>query len=296
MKFEYAKCKSMSEARAVLFGADTNAAGHSESHLGLQGLKSQIRTPQFVRLASNESPSLPRNLQIGEKLFDDGDLLIRGTSNREQIDEVKRKFQSIWRSGQVPICLGGDHLVKHAALEELQATFPQTLVLYIDAHPDLVLSDVYNYATVIHQALLRDPSWVESIFLTGMRQINESEARGLKHWKPHIIWAQDFHVRSIREILANFTRLNQRFSKIYISVDLDGLDPSCAPAVEAPSPGGPLLAHILELIHQLADAFEIVGLDISEFIPDLDTTRLTSLTSAQIVMEVYSCLRPTTLT
>jgi agmatinase len=197
VKFDYAQSPSFNDARAILFSADTNAAGHSESHLGAQQFQSRVRSPDFIREASNQSPSLPKNFMRGSSLYDDGVLKISGRNAEEQVVEVKEKFLEIWKSGRVPICLGGDHLVKHAALRALQDARPETLIVYVDAHPDIVQSNDVNYATVIHHALVRRPQQLETVFLVGLRQINEAEAQGLKAWKPKIIWGQDFYTQQI---------------------------------------------------------------------------------------------------
>ena len=286
----YATAKSVEQAQAVLFGADTSAAGHSESFLGKQAIQSQLRTPDFVRASDNESPSLPRNLREGDALYDAGNLTISSTSVRGQIESVRNEFLSIWKAGRVPICIGGDHLIKHAALEALQITQPKSLVIYVDAHPDIVQSADFNYCTVIHQAFSRNPDFVKAVFLVGIRQVNAAEAAGIRHWKPQIIQAQDFYSQNIREIYAPISSLKDRFDSVFLSCDLDGLDPACAPAVEAPYPSGPRLAHVIELIHLLARDFKINGVDISEIMPDRDPTRLTALACARIIKEVYSCL------
>ncbi len=286
----YAKASTRQSADAILFGADTNAAGHSESYLGQQAILSQLRTPNFVRQADNESPTLPRNLRAGEGLFDAGDLKLGSNSVRGQIEEVRQEFLNIWNADQIPLCLGGDHLIKHAALEALQLTRRKSLVVYIDAHPDIVVSGEFNYATVIHQAFVREASLAESLFLVGIRQVNDAEADGIRHWNPNITHAHDFYVKPVREIYAPIALLKNRYDSVFLSVDLDGLDPACAPAVEAPYPSGLYLAHVIELIHLLSRDFKIIGLDISEIMPDLDPTRLTALTSARIIKEVYSCL------
>jgi len=289
MRFTYAQARDRRDCKVIVFGADTNAAGTSMSFLGAQGFKSQIRTPEFIRRAANEAPGLPRSLELGTALWDAGDIVVPSNNVREQIDAVKSQYLSIWREGQVPFCIGGDHLIKHGALEALQEFHSDSIVLYVDAHPDIVLSPAYDYSTVIHQALLRQPQFREALFLVGIRQVNEAEAEGIRHWKPQILWAQDFHVQTMNEIYAPIAALKSRYKKVFLSIDLDGLDPSCAPAVEAATPGGPQLGHMLELIHRMSKDFDLIGLDVSEFIPDLDANKLTALTCAQILMEAYSC-------
>lgn len=291
-KLNYASCKTAPEASAVLFSADTTAAGHSESHLGAQRAQSRVRTPEFLKRAANESPALPRNLSSGATLFDDGSLAgLTGLTAVQQIEAVQAKFLAVWSKKQIPFCIGGDHLIKHAALRALHESGQAPLVLYIDAHPDIAINETANYATVVHQAFVRDPALVERLFLVGLRQVNEAEREGLQEWRPNIIWAQDFYEMSLDEIYRPIGALKARFTSLYISIDLDGLDPSCAPAVEAPFPGGPHLPHLLGLIRRAAKDFDIVGFDLSEFMPDLDSTRITALTAATLLTEVVSCLK-----
>ena len=289
--FQHAKCTSRDQAAAILFGADTRAAGHSQSHLGSQGYTSQVRTPEFTRVAAREAPSLPKNLKPGLNLFDAGDLPIaQNSSAAQQVEQVRKVFTEIWREKKVPLCIGGDHLIKHAALQALQVEHPGAVVLYLDAHPDIVMKSALSYETVIHEALVRQPTDRDKIYLVGLRQVNGAEAEGLAKWQPQVIWAENFYTSSVQEIADQLLKGRERGTPLYVSVDLDGLDPASAPAVEAPCPGGPLLGHFLPLLRLLALNFRIIGADVSEFIPDLDPQRITAMSATTILTEISSCI------
>ncbi|CEG56101.1 Agmatinase (fragment) [Legionella fallonii LLAP-10] len=87
----------------------------------------------------------------------------------------------------------------------------------------------------------------------------------------------------VQKIVTQFSGLKY----LYFSVDLDGLNPSCAPGVESPYPGGPDINQVIYLIHKLKEHFVYVGMDISELIPKLDPNHVTALSAARILKEFY---------
>ncbi len=77
---------------------------------------------------------------------------------------------------------------------------------------------------------------------------------------------------------------------LYFSIDLDGLHPSCAPAVESPYPGGPTIDQAILLVQLLRGHFNYIGMDITEFVPALDHQHITALSAARLLKEFYSAL------
>jgi agmatinase len=80
--------------------------------------------------------------------------------------------------------------------------------------------------------------------------------------------------------------------RVFLSVDLDGLAPHEVPAVEAPFPGGPTFRELLVLLRALAQRYELVGMDITEFIPEFDPIKLTALVTARLVKEFAALPSP----
>lgn len=286
---QFAACPGERQARTVLFGANTQGAGFSQSargQAGAAGEKRTLFTADFVREADNESPSLTERMEDGSTLFDAGNLPLQGLAPKEQVAAVRQRFLELLQRGQRAICLGGDHLIKYACLSAVSAAFEECGVIYFDAHPDCAQDEALYYGSILHHAWQLPRIRPERTSLLALRQVNAREREGLARWKPGIVPALDFCERGLPAVLQSLVAQLGPVKRLYLSVDLDGLAPHEVPAVEAPSPGGPTLREVLVLARALAERYELVGMDISEFIPELDPVKLTALASARLVKEI----------
>lgn len=288
---QFATCADERRARSVLFGANTQGAGFSESARGKSDAPRALFTADSVRAADNESPSLTEQLADGSTLFDAGNLPLEGLAPDEQVARTRERFLGLFRQGQRPICLGGDHLIKYAALSAVSAAFEDCGVVYFDAHPDCALDERLFYGSILHHAWKLPHVRPERTSLLALRQVSLVEREGLRHWKPGIIHAMDFCVRGVPGVLESLRAQLGDSKRLFLSIDLDGLSPHEVPAVEAPYPGGPTLMELLAVLRSLADHYELVGMDVSEFIPEFDPVKLTALTTARLVKE-FSALPP----
>lgn len=288
-RLKFARCESLEAATTVLFGADTRGAGFSESPRGAETANRILRSPGFVRVADNASPSLSEALVNGAALFDAGDVSLVDETLDPQIDAVEKAFRETFARGQRAIALGGDHILKFAALRAVSQTFSDCGVLYFDAHPDCADRPLC-YASILHHAWSLPNLGPQRTSLVGFRQCNAREAQGLEHWKPGIVRSQDFAMNSIQDVAEKVLSQLGDSRRVYISVDLDGLAPSDAPAVEAPFPGGPLLRELIALIQLIGLRLPFVGMDITEFLPALDTTKQTALAAARLIKEFHAAV------
>ncbi|MCY1072986.1 arginase family protein [Archangium lansingense] len=285
---QFATALSESEARTVLFGANTRGAGFSESARGKAGEAGELRTlftADFVRTADNESPSLTERLEDGAPLFDAGNLPLEGLSLEAQVAAVRERFLGLLRRGQRAVCLGGDHLIKYAALSAISAVHDDCGVVYLDAHPDCTQDEALYFGSILHHAWQLPHIRPERTSLLALRQVNPRERGGLQHWRPGIIPALDFCERGLPAVVESLVAQLGPVKRVYVSVDLDGLAPHEVPAVEAPYPGGPTLREVLVVLRALASRYELVGMDVSEFIPEFDPLKLTALATARLVKE-----------
>ena len=288
---QFATCADESRARSVLFGANTQGAGFSQSARGNSDAPRALFTADFVRAADNESPSLTEQLADGATLFDAGNLPLEGLPPEAQVERTRERFLGLFRQGQRPICVGGDHLIKYAALSAVSAAFEDCGVVYFDAHPDCALDERLFFGSILHHAWKLPHVRPERTSLLALRQVSRVEREGLRHWKPGIIPALDFCERGLPGVLESLHAQLGGARRLFLSIDLDGLAPHEVPAVEAPYPGGPTLRELLALLRALADRYELVGMDITEFIPEFDPVKLTALTTARLVKE-FSVLPP----
>lgn len=294
MRLNFATAPSRAAARAVIFGADTKGAGTSHSYVGANKSRLAGSTPNFsgdaVRIADNETGALPQNLRLGEQLFDMGNLDLADLSGPSQTANVFNMFRSIMAAKQVPIGLGGDHFIKSAGIEAALAVHPQCGVLYVDAHPDSNPRQDLAYDSILYDAWKHHGLNPAATSIVGLRSVRTDEKLGLEEFRPNLIWGRDFARYSSSDLSAMCAYHFRDCRQIYISIDLDGLDPISAPAVEAAFPGGPRLEQVLVLLEAVAGSHEIIGADISEFIPALDNNKLTALSAATLVKEIYSWL------
>ncbi|WP_338864400.1 arginase family protein [Myxococcus stipitatus] len=291
-RLRHASCPEESQARAVMFGANTQGAGFSESARGKSEAPRKLFTADVVRDADNESPSLTELLEDGALLFDAGNLPVEGLAASEQLAVVRARFAGLFRAGQRAIGVGGDHFIKYAALAAVSDVFEDCGVLYVDAHPDCAQNEALGFDSILHHAWKLPHVRPERTCLFGVRQVNARERDGLRVWRPGVIAATELVERGLPAVLETMVAQLGGVRRVFVSVDLDGLAPHEVPAVEAPYPGGPTFRELLVLLRGLSRRYELVGMDVSEFIPELDTARLTALVTARLVKEFAALPMP----
>ncbi|KTD41325.1 arginase family protein [Legionella parisiensis] len=288
-QLNYATCLDYEKAKAVIFGVNTQCAGTAPT-FSCKSKQTEF-SADFIRTIDNRLYSLPENFKSGDALWDAGNLEITDHTLANEIEIVSTCFYELIRNNKKPICLGGDHIIKYAAMKALDQVIPKEYgVIYLDAHPDCEAQDTLSYSSILHHGFLLPSLTPRQIMLMGIRQFTESEASALSHYHPDIgvIMGSEFYNTQMevlsQKIITQFSGLKY----LYLSIDLDGLNPACAPAVESPYPGGPDINQILYLLHILHQHFTFIGMDISELIPELDHTHSTALSAARILKEFYS--------
>ncbi|STY31366.1 formimidoylglutamase [Legionella wadsworthii] len=288
-KLKYASSPNYANAHSVLFSVNTQCAGTAPTFSSTSDRN--VFSGDFIREVDNRLYSLPENFKSGNQLWDEGHFAIPEPILSEEIQLVCSKFGTLIKNNKKPICLGGDHIIKFAALKALDEILPgQFGVIYLDAHPDCEAQDELSYSSILHHGFLLPSLTPRQVMLMGIRQFTESEADSLAIYKPNIgiISGSEFAHANLetmtKKIIAQFAGLKY----LYFSIDLDGLNPSCAPAVESPYPGGPSIDQVIYLIHRLRKHFNYIGIDICELIPKLDHNHITALSAARIIKEFYS--------
>ena len=240
-------------------------------------LKGAAEGPRFLRaaLACESSNRWAENgTEIRPELFwDAGDLAAAGAE--EMVGHIEAAVQGLLERGLQPISLGGDHAITYPILRAFSRKYRQLAILHFDAHPDLYdefegnrLSHACPFARIMEERLASRLVQVGVRAASGHQR--EQAARfgvemiEMKSWKP--------------ELAVRFE------TPVYISFDLDGIDPACAPGVSHPEPGGPTTRQVLDLIHRL-DA-PIVGADIVELNPSRDPSGITALVGAKLIKEI----------
>ena len=182
-------------------------------------------------------------------------------SPEAMVGRVTRAVETPAREGKLPVVLGGDHSVTIGAVRALAGLHPGLSVLYLDAHADF--RDDYLGTRWGHASAARRVSELCPVSLVGVRSMSQEEADTLRSSErvslfPYEGQLTDETCGSVADSLSG---------PVYISVDLDVLDPSIMPAVGTPEPGGLEWYALLRLLRLVAERHTIVGLDVVELAP-----------------------------
>ncbi len=200
-------------------------------------------------------------------------------------DAVKRILQA----GAKPLVLGGDHSIPIPVLRAFADELPVTVIL-IDAHIDY-RDEIEGVRDGLSSGMRRamELPWVESVIQVGVRgggsaQVSDVEDALAAGCVP--IPALEIHLQGIEALLDRIPA-GQRY---YVSLDMDGFDPAVAPGVGSPSVGGLTYPQVFRLLQHLAEAGEIVGMDIVELAPANDINDITSLLAARVALDAIDLM------
>lgn len=242
-------------------------------------LQGPAKGPQAIREAWTDREQsawteLRVDLEKALTMVDLGDIDVSGQYS-DVSERIETKVFSVLDKEAVPIILGGDHSISYPIVKGLARKFSSLDILHFDAHPDLydeLYGDRYSHACPFMRIL--EEGLVKKIVQVGIR------ASIGDHWKK----AAEYNIRMI-EMIDFSEKLELVFDNpLYISFDIDALDPAFAPGVSHRVPGGLTSRQAISVIHALQA--EIAGMDMVEVNPDRDATGITASAAAKIVMEV----------
>lgn len=230
--------------------------------------------------AALEDYDLELGIDVAELGIHTADSLEPHVGDPEQmVRRVQLAVAHYQRLGKVTGVIGGDH---SAAIGSALATleeYPDLSVLYIDAHADL--RDTYQGTAFGHGSAARRIAEHCPVSLVGVRTLALEEKEHINHsgirvvsWPPD---ASDY----IRDIVSTLT------PQVYISVDLDALDPSEMAAVGTPEPGGMRWLDLVSILRQVAEQRQIVGFDVCELAPN-EGPAANSYTAAKLVYKMIA--------
>jgi arginase len=248
-------------------------------------LRGTASAPQLIRQALH-SPSANswtedlRDLSAPGMLADAGDLsLAPDTSARAAIEEGVAALVS---SGARLMALGGDHSVTYPVLRAINRTYKQPTILHIDAHPDLYdvfESDRYSHACPF--ARIMEEGLACHLVQVGIRTMAAAQRAQADRFGVEVIDMQAWSA-GVRPVVEG---------PVYVSFDMDALDPAFAPGVSHWEPGGLSVRDVLTLIQGVRAP--IIGADVVEFNPDRDRSGMTAMVAAKVVKELVSAMHRT---
>jgi arginase len=240
-------------------------------------MRGPAKAPQAIRDALH-SPSTNSFSESGVDVLDrscmrdEGDVDLGNEPRaRENIESAIRR---VVEAGELPLSLGGDHSVTYPIIRGLADTHRGLTVLQLDAHPDLYPEfegDKYSHACPFARML--DEKLIGRLVQVGIRTMNDVQREN----------ARLFGVETVDMMSFAHAALPALQPPLYVSVDLDVLDPAFAPGVSHREPGGLSVREVLRIIQSLPP---LVGADVVELNPDQDSTDISARAAAKIVKEL----------
>ena len=217
------------------------------------------------------------------KIVDMGDADIIHTNTEKSHANIEHGVRKALAAGALPVVLGGDHSVNIPCINAFDDQEPFHLI-QIDAHLDFV--DVrhgvrYGHGNPMRRAAEKD--YVTGLSQIGIRNVSSTAKEGYDDARAmgsDILSVRQFRKLGVESVLERIPA----GSRYYVTIDIDGFDPSIAPGTGTPSHGGFLYYEVLELLQGLSKQGNVIGMDLVEVAPDYDHTGSTSFLAAQILL------------
>ncbi len=221
------------------------------------------------------------------RIVDLGDADIVHTSTEKSHQNIKFGVEKCLEAGALPVVLGGDHSVNIPCIDAFAADCEKNgpiHIVQIDAHLDFV--DERHGVRFGHGNPMRraaEKPYVSGLTQIGIRNVSSTAKEGYEDARR--MGSDILSVRQLRKLgtEAVLERIPEG-ARYYVTIDIDGFDPSIAPGTGTPSHGGFLYYEVLELLDGLTQRGDVVGLDLVEVAPDYDHTGSTTILAAQILM------------
>ena len=261
------------EARAVIFGApfDGTTSFRPGTRFG----------PGAIRAESDgiETYSPYQNKDLEDiAVFDSGDLLLPFGNTEAVLEEICARTVEILEAGKMPVMLGGEHLVTLGAVRAMVQKYPELHIIHFDAHTDLrddYLGERLSHATVIRRC--HD--------LVGDGRIHQFGIRSGERAEWDFAFAHtDFHPFNVKDVLDVVLALGSDVP-VYVTLDLDVLDPSLFCGTGTPEAGGVFFQDLEEALLAL-EALNVVGFDMNELSPHYDASGVSTAVACKVLREM----------
>jgi len=243
-------------------------------------LKGRAHTPARIGLMDYESftnaySESGREIMNGISYEDLGDIAFKGARVADAFSMIKQSIASQLIQPIKICCYGGDHSVSYPVIEAFSEKYPDLNILHLDAHAD-PYENFYNnpYSHASPFARLLEKKKIKSLTQVGIRTLNKHQREQAEKHGVTIVEMKKF----------NYDFLKTLQSPLYVSVDIDVLDPAFAPGVTLPEPGGLTtreLIHVLQLIE-----VELVGADLVAYNPVRDIQNMTAMVCYKLFKEL----------
>ena len=284
------------DTRFVIFGIPWD-------YLTSTDLPNSSIAPENIRNITNDiGYTTELGFQIPDfQAVDVGDVKIEPTDVESNLIAIDNFLTNLYNQNKkiIPVMIGGDHFCTYPVVKAVGDQLEKKEefgVLIFDSHLDFYQEwdkGVYSHATISHR--IYDLEYVNNnnLLIVGTRDIDVEEfdlasSENIKYLNAyHIIDGLDYYIDSIKEF---FKKSN--IKNLYVSIDIDALDPSIAPGTGYAIPGGFSYRDIWKILKEITEVFNVIGFDLVEVAPNLDLeNRMTCILAAKLIVEFMYFIR-----
>lgn len=271
---------SYEDADIVIFGApfDSTTSFRPGARFG----SAAIRHESFG--IETYSPYQDKDL-LDYNVFDSGDLELCFGSSEKALKDIEDCASEILKDNKIPLLIGGEHLVTLGSVRAVAKKYPDLHIIHFDAHADL--RDDYLGADLSHACVIRRCHDILGDGRIHQFCIRSGEKAEFEFAKNHTDMHK-FNFNGLDELVKSFENLTAPIP-VYLTIDLDCLDPSAFPGTGTPEAGGVTFMELLDAIKKVSN-LRIVGADINELAPMLDTTGVSTAMACKVLRELLLAL------
>ena len=245
-------------------------------------LKGPAYAPPRIRQADKDGSanSFAENMleiREGMNYIDLGDLVFNNCTPDKAFAVINRAVTKHIENGEKLVCLGGDHSVTYPIIDAFSAKYDNLNILHLDAHGDLYDNyegNPYSHASPF--ARIMEQGKVRSLTQVGIRTLNPHQKAQADKFGVQVIQMQHFNLDFIQQLEG----------PLYISLDIDVLDPAFAPGISHHEPGGLSTRDVIRIIQSIG--VPVVGADIVEYNPVRDLHNMTAMVAYKFLKEIIA--------
>jgi agmatinase len=249
-------------------------------------LRGAAAAPARIRLMEKEGSAncyteCGKAIEPGSFYNDAGDIVVAGLNDEEQFFTIKHKVADLIADRQPLLCLGGDHSIAYPVIDAFAERYPGLHVLQLDAHADLYHNfedNPYSHASPF--ARIMETGKLSTLTQVGIRTLTAHQREQAASFGVNVIEMKDYTSSFLQNLQA----------PLYLSLDMDVLDPAFAPGVSHHEPGGMSTRQVLSLIQSLRH--KLVGADIVEYNPIRDVHNITAMVAYKLMKELMTKMDP----
>lgn len=286
-KYPYVEDWSKIDADVAVLGApfDFGTQWRPGARFGPRAVREASTLFAFGHAGAYDHEDDVTYLGEGTRIVDIGDADIIHTDTIQSHANIEKGVRAIRAAGALPVVIGGDHSVNIPCINAFD-DHGDIHILQIDAHLDFV--DERHGVRFGHGNPMRraaEKPYVTGLSQFGIRNVSSTAKEGYddaRKMGSDILSVRQLRALSLDEQLARIPA----DADIYLTIDIDGFDPSIAPGTGTPSHGGFQYYEVLELIAAVAKRQKIVGIDLVEVAPDYDPSGSTQILAAQLLLNI----------